>query len=620
MRSILILTVLLGAIVLFAIVLMGFAFADVPHLISYQGRLTDGSEFPLTGSYNITFRLYDTPSGGTTLWAETQNVTLNSDGLYNVMLGSVMPFPSTLDFSEQYWLGVSVDGGAEICRYELGASPYALNIADTIRKAATQVLSGATGTALQIDSPGGIGAYIYHPNDDGVRILLPSDDGIAIAGGSGTKRGMYIYDISGADDPDTGIVIRKTQDVGIFIDSVNSSSGDGIRIERVGDNGVQVTSAGNNGVDIDSPGYDGVDIISPSVDGVFISSSGYNGVEITSPGVDGVVIDSPGDDGVSIYGGSSTKRGMYISDYYGAGDPDTGIVIRKTQDVGIFIDSVNSSSGDGIRIKRVGDDGVQIDSPRGDGVRINSPRYDGVSIGSPGDDGVEIAGAAGTGRGIYIHDLIGVGDPDTGIVIRKVQDFGILIDSTVSLFGDGIRIRKPGDDGVQIEYAGDNGVDIYSPGNDGVAVNTPAGDCFVCNGTPHLFRVSNTCEVYSHSYYRYIVDDEGVGYTAPIVSSTEQWLEHIGEGKIVDGQCRIDLPKDFLESVTIDEQNPVEISITPYAPIGNYWVERQQNKFIVHSDSDGQFMYKVHAKIRGFENAEIEPVDLSDYNENDENN
>ncbi|MCD6595550.1 hypothetical protein J7L68_07745 [bacterium] len=115
-----------------AILFVGFVFADVPHLISYQGRLTNGSGVPLTGNHNITFRLYDASVGGTMLWSETQNTTLNSDGLYNVMLGDGTPFPISVDFSIPYWLAVSVDGGAEICRYELGASPYALNIADTV--------------------------------------------------------------------------------------------------------------------------------------------------------------------------------------------------------------------------------------------------------------------------------------------------------------------------------------------------------------------------------------------------------------------------------------------------------------------------------------------------------
>lgn len=110
--------------------LMLSASAEIPHLISYQGRLTDDTGMPITGSHNITFALYDAEIGGVPLWVETHSsVFLNDDGLYNVMLGSVTPFPPTASFDRQYWLGISVDGGAEICRYALAASPYAFNIA-----------------------------------------------------------------------------------------------------------------------------------------------------------------------------------------------------------------------------------------------------------------------------------------------------------------------------------------------------------------------------------------------------------------------------------------------------------------------------------------------------------
>ena len=132
-------------VVVFSVLLVAMLFADVPHLISYQGRLTDSGGAPLTGSHNITFTLYDAEVGGTALWTETHSgVSLNSEGLYNVMLGSTTHFPSTLTFEQQYWLAISVDGGAEICRYELGASPYALNIADTIRQSSGYVMTDGT--------------------------------------------------------------------------------------------------------------------------------------------------------------------------------------------------------------------------------------------------------------------------------------------------------------------------------------------------------------------------------------------------------------------------------------------------------------------------------------------
>ncbi|MFZ1403818.1 MAG: hypothetical protein WAW03_12075, partial [Anaerolineae bacterium] len=64
--------------------------------IAYQGRLADAGGSPLTGAYSIIFRLYNAAGGGAPLWEEQwtgQNGVQVSDGLFNVMLGSLTPIP-----------------------------------------------------------------------------------------------------------------------------------------------------------------------------------------------------------------------------------------------------------------------------------------------------------------------------------------------------------------------------------------------------------------------------------------------------------------------------------------------------------------------------------------------
>ena len=99
--------------------------ASVPRVISYQARLSDDSGEPLEGTYNVTFSIYTEPTGGSPLWMETHTVELDSTGIYDIMLGTITPFPAELDFSEQYWLGITINGGAELSpRYQLSSSPY----------------------------------------------------------------------------------------------------------------------------------------------------------------------------------------------------------------------------------------------------------------------------------------------------------------------------------------------------------------------------------------------------------------------------------------------------------------------------------------------------------------
>jgi phage-related tail fiber protein len=100
--------------------------AQIPQLISYQGVLTDNSGVIVAdASYSITFKLYTVSTAGSAIWTETQTTTTSS-GIFNVNLGAVTPF--TIGFSSQYYLGISVSGGAELSpRTQLTSAAYSLN-------------------------------------------------------------------------------------------------------------------------------------------------------------------------------------------------------------------------------------------------------------------------------------------------------------------------------------------------------------------------------------------------------------------------------------------------------------------------------------------------------------
>jgi hypothetical protein len=99
--------------------------------IAYQGRLADANGSPLTGTYNMIFRLYDAATGGTPLWTEQwtgSNGVKVSDGLFNVMLGSLTPIPTSLvtDHSSLF-LGITVGTDDEMTpRVQLGTVPFAV--------------------------------------------------------------------------------------------------------------------------------------------------------------------------------------------------------------------------------------------------------------------------------------------------------------------------------------------------------------------------------------------------------------------------------------------------------------------------------------------------------------
>ena len=98
--------------------------------IAYQGRLADTGGAPLTGTYGMIFRLYSLSSGGMPLWTEQwtgSNSVAVSDGLFNVMLGSLTPIEQgTITGNDPLYLGITVGSDDEMTpRVQLGSVPYA---------------------------------------------------------------------------------------------------------------------------------------------------------------------------------------------------------------------------------------------------------------------------------------------------------------------------------------------------------------------------------------------------------------------------------------------------------------------------------------------------------------
>lgn len=151
---------LCSLLVILSVVVPFTADAGVPGTISYQGVLTDagGSAVP-DGDYSLTFRLYDTPSGGSHLWEETKVVTV-SKGIFSAILGA--PSGISLPFDDQYYLGISVGGEAELDpRIELTSSAYSITSRGLVGSTNTVPPDGNTGIgtlspAEKLEVAGGI--------------------------------------------------------------------------------------------------------------------------------------------------------------------------------------------------------------------------------------------------------------------------------------------------------------------------------------------------------------------------------------------------------------------------------------------------------------------------------
>ena len=65
------------------------AFAEVPALINYQGRLVDGVGNPIVGKKEFKLDIYDSQTEGTLIYQETlPEITLDEDGAYSFQFGA----------------------------------------------------------------------------------------------------------------------------------------------------------------------------------------------------------------------------------------------------------------------------------------------------------------------------------------------------------------------------------------------------------------------------------------------------------------------------------------------------------------------------------------------------
>jgi hypothetical protein len=107
--------------------------ANIPRQLRFGGTISSAEGTPRTGVVGVMFSLYSEQQGGTALWTELQNVQLDANGQYSVLLGSqhAEGLPAELfTTNEARWLGIQVEAEPEQPRVLLVSVPYALKAGD----------------------------------------------------------------------------------------------------------------------------------------------------------------------------------------------------------------------------------------------------------------------------------------------------------------------------------------------------------------------------------------------------------------------------------------------------------------------------------------------------------
>ena len=192
-------------------------FAEVPKVISYQGRLTDAGGNPVPdGNYNLTFQIVEfdpLPIGSSPLWSSGEQTVTVSNGLFVYYLGSNVPLPTEIfnnDSLTGYFLRIKLPNSMLFQKgSQLVTTPFSIRsiYSDTAVFAGKSSYADTAGYALS--SPGGVSSGWV--DDGSVVHLATGSDNVGIGTSTPTDK-LVIGGNLGSSYDDYYIVTRNNSD------------------------------------------------------------------------------------------------------------------------------------------------------------------------------------------------------------------------------------------------------------------------------------------------------------------------------------------------------------------------------------------------------------------------
>ncbi|MCA9361267.1 hypothetical protein KC845_01775 [Candidatus Kaiserbacteria bacterium] len=453
--------------------LSSLVFAQSP-TINYQGKLTDASGVAVPdGPYEIEFKLYTVPTGGTAVWTETLsggNEVAVQNGLFSVMLGSTTPLTG-VDFTQTLYLGVKVETDLEMTpRKILGTVPAAFEArnAETLAGIATtsfvrsdQVdsISASTSASLLSIIQSGSGG-ILSLFDGGSEVFNVRDGGNV---GIGTTTGTAKL-----------TVVGDGYFTGAFRDSTNNAGSDGMILVSTGTGTTWLATTSLNFVDTNTQlsEEEVEDFVGGMLGGVESGISvtyqdGSNNIDFVVDNVTAAMLNAQDFGDFSCNGTICTLDQAYLTNLSGSSLFDLGDVPSVTTG-----DLLYASDVDTISVRNIGTTGQILQVVGG------VPTWQATtSLGIKGSLFTD------TGASTYLTSLtdnLGIGTTSPASKLDVWGDFRVGTSSTPTLFTDvstnriGIGTDSPAH---ELHVNGDDSSVLF--GNDTVGVTS---DFFYYNG------------------------------------------------------------------------------------------------------------------------------------------
>ncbi len=249
----------------------------VPKLVRFTGSFRPANGLPAQPVESVTLSVYSDQNGGNALWQEIQNVSLDADGHYSVLMGATRDDGMPLDLftsAEPRWLGIQFNrpGEAEQPRVRLASVPYALKASDadtlagkpasaymlaTVPSAPNSASAGpSTSASTTITTPlkprvnAGTAGYIgmfTDPTDLGNSIMYEGASGNV---GVGTASPSALLQVGGASANDfsgtsaMGVLQRSSDTVALSVRRIGADPVQQFCVQGVVCNYIQLDSSG----------------------------------------------------------------------------------------------------------------------------------------------------------------------------------------------------------------------------------------------------------------------------------------------------------------------------------------------------------------------------------------
>jgi len=284
------------AIALLCVMFSTVMAAPVTQNITYQGMLTNAAGTPLTGTYTVTFKLYEISSGGSALATDTHAVQA-SKGVFTTQITTASSFFD----GRALWLGITVGTDAEMTpRQELRPVPYALSL-----RPGSKVMGDISGYVLNITN-NGLGF-----NKNGLDVETIGQNSAAIYAHTSGPGSNAVVGVTEADGP--AAIAGLTTGIGspgLYAYTTNASA-QGVYAITAGSHssGIRSITKGDS-----SPGID-TETTRDFSPGMYVNTNGIssNGLEIYAHNTssDGVHAHAFGLNAKGVYGDSSQDAGVY---------------------------------------------------------------------------------------------------------------------------------------------------------------------------------------------------------------------------------------------------------------------------------------------------------------------